>query len=613
MVKAVLLLLLWVATESCPASDGSTVAPFFVDLASTEASASGSICAPFLTLESALQNASSLSEATISLQSRASIPAWSIEKGVVLLGNNNVLDFEGIISVPGSLEISQTQLTSNIEADFVFDVTGSLLLHACNITSFHSLPINIRGQVIVTNSLFANNARGVFASFAFGGNLTVNESQFFRNAAYSGAVFFLWPAGELNPTQYLISNCDFKENGSKGGSSVLVLNEYTTPSNVENQKIIFLKSNFSGHPTPTFQLTSKQFSLYIRGGKFENETQIVTGSLIKTNVTITEIEARKCKGPLFVLQLQGVFSLASSNFTDIESGPLVAATGAGGYFSLVFLNQVRVFNISNFNMDIRGVLLYARDTTCWLDNVHLENFTSSHVGVFDFIRSILFSQHFSAKNGTSISRIVGSCQFSSFTMQNTSIEALKSGGTMLSVSRSTINITRIIYRNLAGVLDPALKAYVTNLFSLSSRSNALITELDIKTIVTGSSLFYAFNSSLTLSNSVIAGPGGVPTFACNGGVFIMRDVVFNFTTSRSIIRGVAGGYFDIDRMVLRDMLLSSAICTLSSESTVLIHTLVLNNVTCASVTSGQHFSIAIDEVVVEKSRMGTLVDSGIAV
>jgi hypothetical protein len=105
----------------------------------------------------------------------------------------------------------------------------------------------------------------------------------------------------------------------------------------------------------------------------------------------------------------------------------------------------------------------------------------------------------------------------------------------------------------------------------------------------------------------------VPTLACNGGTFIIRDVVINITTSQSILRNLAGGLFDIDRMILRDMTLTSAICTLSSDSIVRIQTLVISNTTCAAVTSGQHFNVEIDEAVIENSNIGTLVDSGIVV
>ena len=153
--------------------------------------------------------------------------------------------------------------------------------------------------------------------------------------------------------------------------------------------------------------------------------------------------------------------------------------------SIVYLSQVLLINISNYNADIRGNLLYARDITFWLDHVHLEKFTSPNVGVFDLIRSILFSQYFSAKNGTTIARVVGSYVFSYVNMQDTSIEALNSGGQMASSYQSMFNLTRITYSKLAGVYEPALKAYVTNLFSFTSESEAVITGLDIRTIVTG--------------------------------------------------------------------------------------------------------------------------------
>jgi hypothetical protein len=384
-------------------------------------------------------------------------------------------------------------------------------------------------------------------------------------------------------------------------------------SSIEKQTITFLQSNFSGSPAPTFQLINRLFSLSIREGKFENETQLVTGTLIETNVTISGVSVSKCKGPLFVLQFPGVLSLASSNFTHIEKGPLVAATGRGMSSSLVSLSQVRVAYISNANTGVRGILILATHATISLDTVHLENFTSSSVGVFDLYQSLLISQNFSAKNGTSISSIVGTSQFSAFSMRDTSIEALNSGGTMWVIFQSTVNLTRITYRNIIGPYAASVKVYITNLFTIRSRSEAVITGLDIQTVVPGTSLIYVYNSSLSLSNSVVSGPGGVPTFACNGGTFIIRDVVINITSAQNIIRNLAGGLIDIDRMVLRDMTLLYAICTMSSNSILRIQTLVLSNITCTAMTSGQDFNVTIGEALIENSRIGTLVDSGIVV
>jgi hypothetical protein len=243
----------------------------------------------------------------------------------------------------------------------------------------------------------------------------------------------------------------------------------------------------------------------------------------------------------------------------------------------------------------------------------LENFTSSSVGVFDLYQSLLISQNFSAKNGTSISSIVGTSQFSAFSMRDTSIEALNSGGTMWVIFQSTVNLTRITYRNIIGPYAASVKVYITNLFTIRSRSEAVITGLDIQTVVPGTSLIYVYNSSLSLSNSVVSGPGGVPTFACNGGTFIIRDVVINITSAQNIIRNLAGGLIDIDRMVLRDMTLLYAICTMSSNSILRIQTLVLSNITCTAMTSGQDFNVTIGEALIENSRIGTLVDSGIVV
>jgi len=612
MIEGLLFALLSVAV-ACPVSDGSPELPFYVDSAGTGSPATGSSCAPFASLEATLMSASSLPAATISLLSNISLPAWNFEKEVTLRGNYNVLDLAGAVSVPGVLRIAQAHVISKVEVEFVLDVTGSLLLDSCNVTSFTSLPMHVKGQVSVINSVFRGNVRGVFAAFLLGGSLTIAQSRFVGNAGKSGAVFLLSPASGQGSTQYSISNCVFEGNGAKGLNSVLALNDFGVPSSTGKQTILFARCSFSGHPAPTFQLISKLFSLNIQEGTFENETQIVTGVLAQTNATLSHLAVTKCKGPLFVLQLAGVFNLTSSNFTYIQSGPFVVVAGAGVSLSLVCLTQVRLSYISNNDKAVLGNLVSAKNTAIWMDHVLLANFTAGTVGVFHLFQSELFSKHFSAKNGTAGSSIVGTSLYSGFTMSDTTIESLNSGGAMWLFYQSSVNITRITYRRIVGNYVPSIGIYTTNLFTIWFNSTGVVQGLDFIAVVQGTSLIYVYNSSLIFTNSVVTGPIGMTAFSSNGGTFILRQVAFNITSALIVVRTLAGGVIDIDQLFLRDAVIRSSVAALSSGSSMRIQSLVLSNVTCTALSGGSRFSIALEDVYIENSRIGPLLDSGIYV
>ena len=62
------LSLLWVV-GGCPASDGSSAAPFYMDFASTVSPVASRVCTSFVSLETTILVASSLTKATLFLKS----------------------------------------------------------------------------------------------------------------------------------------------------------------------------------------------------------------------------------------------------------------------------------------------------------------------------------------------------------------------------------------------------------------------------------------------------------------------------------------------------------------------------------------------------------------
>jgi len=112
----------------------------------------------------------------------------------------------------GSLALSRMELKSYISQAFVLQVEA-LSLSNCTVRGFVSLSIHVLGQVYVANSIFTENARGVFSSLARGSNVTVTQSQFYHNAMHSGAVFFLYPLTGMEVSQFFISDCVFEGNG----------------------------------------------------------------------------------------------------------------------------------------------------------------------------------------------------------------------------------------------------------------------------------------------------------------------------------------------------------------------------------------------------------------
>ena len=102
-------------------------------------------------------------------------------------------------------------MTSNFITDYVFNATGNLTLVHCTLRNFVSAPIYVGGQVTVLDSKIRENGKGVFKLMALGGMLRVENTEFERNSANTGAVFFIYPVNGNEATQILVSRSNSEE------------------------------------------------------------------------------------------------------------------------------------------------------------------------------------------------------------------------------------------------------------------------------------------------------------------------------------------------------------------------------------------------------------------
>lgn len=610
MVTTYLILLLFGLCSTCLLSDGSQAAPFYVN--SEEVTpASGDSCSPFPSLAAALLAAADLLSATILLETSAELPVWTVRNSVVLLGNRHTLQVRGPVSVVGQLQMVQIQLISNTTCDFVLEVTGTLALEGCNMSDFTSLPIHVKGQVRISDSLFQDNNKGVFASLSLGGQLSVVRCQFLYNARSSGAVFFIFPANGTATSLFTVLNCVFEGNGKQGRSSVLDLNDRGVKTTTASHSISFSGCHFSTHPATTFRLTSSFFTLQIENSEFTNETQLITGALV--NTTITQISVSQSQGPLFVLSLTEVFNLTFSNFTDIDKGPLIAITSSSISRSFLYMRSIHLANVTNLDFLTPGVLLHAQQTTIWLDTVTLANFKGNAYGIFVLVGSVLYARNISAWNSTATAGVIGIMTLSTIEMNDTSVEGLNSRGSMWIVNRSWARIRGVRYRKVQGYFESTVQVYTTNFVLLRQQSQVAIDGLDAQMAVAGTPLIYVLLSNLTVSNSVFAGPVGMSVIAIQSGRAVFSHVSLELTEARNLVMGLLEAYFEFDQLRLNGLKATSSLFTLSSGSIVYIRQLWLTNVTSIALSKGQHYQVTLGEVRIEQSNIGTLVYFGIGV
>jgi len=490
---------------------------------------------------------------------------------------------------------------------------GVLNLSYCDISGFPGNLVLVRGKVVVSNCVFRNNVKGVFTNLQLGGTVTIANSQFYTNAAASGAVFFIYPTKGSAATTISVTNCAFEGNGLKGGSSVLSLNDMGAGQSIESQTVLFSKCSFKGNLAAPFQAANQAFNITIDSGTFENEPQIVTGSLAMGNFTLSNCAISNSVGPLVALTMSGQLRINGTNFTNINPGPVVYVTGQSPATSLVYLNQVIVNFITNPGVTVLGNLINSMSTTMWLTDIRLSHFTAQIHALVFIAQSIFYSQGLSFYNGSASVGIIGYLVSSTVVMNDTLFDSVNSRGSMSSFTASNVEINRMTFRNIIGFWDVNLLVYTTNYIIINPGAVVTITGLIGEFAVPGSTTIYVNGGKCTLLNSHFAGPLGMGLITVLGGTAIVRTSTFRFTMGRAYVKLLLGGYFDIDILELQDLALTSPIITISSFSTAYIKHLVLTNVTSIALGKGQDYTIIVDRAQILRSSISSLAYFSISV
>lgn len=610
-------LLAWlflVAAQACSPSDGSDLAPFYVDAASSVSPATGSICAPFLTLQAALSASLDLAAVVISLLSSATMEYGEVNNSLTLLGNFHSITLEDIIMVQKALVIQKATLISTTDTLYILGAFAPLSLHFCTMQGFISPAIIVQSQVTVTNSVFLDNARGVFYNLQQSGVLNVTDSKFVGNAALSGAVLYAYPVSAAGFMESLFLNCEFKANGNTKGNSVLLINDETVSYKKKTGKaVIFSKCLFQNSQSATFQLISKFSQVTIDNCQFEHEPQLLTGKTSDSNVTFSQISVKNCGGPLVAIAFGGMLQINSSNFTNIGLGPVIHVTGQGLAKSLVYMSETNVSDIANSGSSIYGNLINAVSATIWLHDVSVTGFRAAETGLFYLAQSVVYSQGLSFFNGSASQFVIGQLTASTVMMNATLFDGLQSRGSMALATASSVELREVTFRNILGSWDENMEVYTTNFFLFMLGSTELIDGLVAELVQPGSTLIYVYGGQCFLSNSHLTGPLGMGLFTILSGNVTVRTSSFSITAGRTFAKLLLAGRIDFDLLQLQDLTFTAPILTISSQSIASVQRLILTNVTTLALSKGQDYRMLIGSAHIERSAVSSLAHFSIAV
>ena len=455
-MKVALLSLLLVLTCACIDSDWSLSRPFQVS------SVSESFCTAFENITSALRAATGLQSAHVAFLSSARIPPWTVNTTLTLEADFNDIGVEGKLLVTGNLTLRNATLTSDFVTDYVFNVRGTLTLVHCTLRNFVSAPIYVGGQVTVLDSQIRENGEGVFKLVAWGGMLRVENTEFERNSATTGAVFFIYPASGNQLIQVLISKCQFRGNTAKEAGSVVSANDIGLTSPPTPLQVVFAECSFASHPTVPFQLTLSHSAFSLQHCQFTNETQVIVGTLVFTNLTLSDIEVTYSQGPLISLKMTGVVVVISSTFAHIWGGPVLAIAGESVASSFVSLSDLRLSNMTNMDVIIFGVLINAHFVSIQLSEVEIRSYQASTYGVCNIVSSVLYVTGLRVYNGTHRNALGMVC-LSTVDMRDFIFDRLMCRSAVWVFFSVTGSITHITFTNILGFFIQNSSIYTTNI------------------------------------------------------------------------------------------------------------------------------------------------------
>ena len=601
MVKWLLVLAI---VQACPAADGSVENPYFVLETASSAQTTGTSCDPFPSLSIALTLTSDFATVVLSLSSDCGLPATVVSNALSLQGNSKVLRMSGEVLVTGQMEVVSAELTAAFLTP-VFQVTGKLALVACTLKAFQSTVILVGGQVFVSHSVISGSQKGVFSVLVDGIALTVTNTRFLDNEAISGTIFFVAPVDGSGDLVITIENCQFSGNSAANGGSVMLLQDVELRPDAVTHSISFTECQFSGHPTAAFQLTISNFLFALENSQFIDGAQIAVGTLINTNVSISNISATNCTGPLLSFQGSGALDVSASNFSGVTAGPLLVYLGVSVSTSMVRMKQLRLSEFHNLDTKVFSTVVNAKSVALWMEDVELRNYTVRAYGVHYLVNVALHSTRLAAYNGVAKQNIVGIILGSSFVLNSTFFENVNSDGPMWMISSSTGSMSDLVYHEIQGVYNPSFNMYTINFF-MTTMASVTVDRLQSHLVHAGITLTYNFYSLVTLTNSRLTGKLGLKMMTIQGGMSVFRNTTLAFTDGRSLFMLFLDSNLDMDSLVLKDISLDNAI-TLSSGSAMHLGEVSMDNVTCNSLFKGREFRLRIDRAVVVRSTLSYLV------
>jgi len=442
----------------------------------------------------------------------------------------------------------------------------------------------------------------------------VTSSVFEDNVAQMGAVFFIYPASGNQPTQILVSKCQFKENRAEKAGSVLLANNLGIASNSTTFTIAFSGCSFEAHSTAAFQLALSHFSFSLQQCQFSKEIQLITGKLWFGNFSMSNCSAAFCQGPLILLDMTGILEVTSSNFTHISGGPVLAVTGQSVSSSFVFLSTLRLFNMTNLGSILQGILISAEYASIQLSDSELRTYTAHICGIFYIAFSDFNSTGLRVYDGTAQQNVVGIVMFGIVYMRNTLLDTMKSDGQMWTFNEISGHLDQIEFRNIIGfaVLIGDSILYSTNFMSIIT-STLVIDGLKTYLINPGTPILYSSSSTFTLKNSQFSGQLGFVLIMIRSGKCKVYNTSMSFPVGKSVYQISSGGKLEVEQCSLQDTVLSGPLITPSTGSRVHVRELRLRNVTAVALSKGNNCYIRVDKAEILGCKIDALIHFSIQV
>ena len=369
--------------------------------------------------------------------------------------------------------------------------------------------------------------------------------------------------------------------------------------------ITFTECSFLSHSSVVFQLSLSKFSFALEKCSFEDEEQVLAGDIANTNLTIANSTMSNSLGPLVSLDLNGVLEVKHCSFANITDGPAFYVLGHDVATSLVSLRDLHLFNITNLNQIVVGILLNTQYTSVSVVNVELRNFTAYLCGIAYVSFAVFESEGMKAYDGLAVQSVLGIYQRSTCLWRDTLYDNLTCGGQMWSLLTLEGTIDGIVYSHILGTYRAVHGLYTTNFMMVVSASvkvNALRTTL----VRQGTPLLFGNVANITVTNSHFEGPLGFALLTVQNSHAWIKNTTMDFSIGRSVYQIVFGAVVEVESCKLRNTVLSGPLVITSTASSLHVKEMELVNVTAQSLSKGSNFTLIVDQASITNCRIGSL-------